>query len=370
MKYGRSVNDLAQEVMRQAQTKHDYVADTSVVTMTPDKDPALVLGNADGGGAGAFEITSTTHAQIAEHTKIPKPYYDRMRSEEPGLLATNVDRWFKKYPAPRLVRTLDGKARAFLSNSYRPLDHVDLVNAVMPVLAERRLNIMSCEITDTRLYLKADDEQLFRDVPVGYRMGDGSHKFFDTCAPAVVISNSEIGFGRLVIETGVFTKVCTNLAMYGDGGMRRTHVGQKHKLLENSGIENIDAILSDRTKAQSDKALWMQVHDIIGAAFDETKMAARIEKLTEAGERRIEAQNVNKIVEVTGDRFAFNEDEKSSVLKFLIEGGNLSQYGLHSAITRAAQDVPDYDRSTELERVGGKVIELAPSEWERMAETA
>jgi hypothetical protein len=365
MKFGRSVNDLAREVMRQAETKHDYVADTAVVTMTRDKDPALVLDQ-----SGTYDLTPVSHSQIAEHVKIPKPYYDRMREEDPDLLATNVERWFRKYPAPRMVRTLDGRARAFLSNSYRPLDHVDLVTAVMPVLAERKLNIMSCEITDTRLYLKAVDEKLFRDVPVGYRMGDGSHKIFDTCAPAVIISNSEIGFGRLVIETGVYTRACTNLAMFGDGGMRRTHVGQKHKLLENSGIENIDAILSERTKAQSDKALWMQVHDIIGAAFDETKMATRIEKLSEAGERRIEAQNLNKVVEVTGDRFAFNEDEKSNVLKFLIEGGNLSQYGLHSAITRSAQEVDDYDRATELERVGGKVIELAPTEWERLAEAA
>jgi hypothetical protein len=35
--------------------------------------------------------------------------------------------------------------------------------------------------------------------------------------------------------------------------------------------------------------------------------------------------------------------------------------------TRAAEDCPDYDRATELEAAGGRVIELAPSEWRSLA---
>jgi hypothetical protein len=37
----------------------------------------------------------------------------------------------------------------------------------------------------------------------------------------------------------------------------------------------------------------------------------------------------------------------------------LSQWGLVNAITRTSQDVTDYDRATELERLGGVVLDMA-----------
>ena len=37
-------------------------------------------------------------------------YYERMRSEDPGLLAHNVNTWLERTPAQRMIRVLDGKA--------------------------------------------------------------------------------------------------------------------------------------------------------------------------------------------------------------------------------------------------------------------
>ena len=51
----------------------------------------------------------------------------------------------------------------------------------------------------------------------------------------------------------------------------------------------------------------------------------------------------------------------------LIRGGDLSAWGLANAVTRTAEDVPDYDRATELEAAGGRVIELAPADWKAIA---
>jgi hypothetical protein len=50
--------------------------------------------------------------------------------------------------------------------------------------------------------------------------------------------------------------------------------------------------------------------------------------------------------------------EGDGILAHLIRGGDLSQWGLCSAIARMSQDIEDYDRATELERIGGKLIEL------------
>jgi hypothetical protein len=364
MKTGKTIQELAAEIARQAESKHDYIAKTSVMEIVTGSDDKVALHLPQ---TGFFPLNDVAHAQVAEHAGIHRQYYDKMRKEAPDLLCTNVDRWFKKYPAARMVRTLDGNARAFLSDAYRPLDNFDFANATLPILAQRKLNVMSCEITDTRLYLKAVDEQLFRDVPVGYRMGDGSHRIFDTCAPAIILSNSEVGFGRLVVETGVYTRACTNLCLFSSGGMKRTHVGARHKMLND--VDNIDAILSEKTKQKTLEALWAQVGDVLSAAFATDVIGKRLEQIAETAGRKIEGK-VEKVVELATKKFDLNQTEGENVLKHLIEGGSLTQYGLHAAITRTAQDVASYDRATELEYLGGKVIELAPSQWQELARAA
>lgn len=370
MKTGKSLTDLAVEIERQSKTKRDYVAPTTAMQLVVEPgagDAAPPVVKLDLKDTGRFGINGLAHGQIQEHVKIGSKYYDRMLRDAPDLLAANVNHWFVKESAPRMVRTLDGNARAVLSNGYRPLDNFDFCNAILPILAERKLEVMSCEVTERRLYIKAVDEALFRDVPVGYKMGDGSHQIFDTCAPAFIASNSEVGYGRLTLDTGVYTRACTNLCLWSDGGMKRTHVGARHEMTE--GVQNIDALLSERTKQKTDEALWLQVRDVMKAAFDEGRFKARAERLAEAAQNRIEGK-VEKVVEVVAERFSLNDGERENVLRHLIEGGKLSQYGLHAALTRAAQDADDYDRATEIEYLGGRVIELPRTEWQTLARAA
>jgi hypothetical protein len=224
---------------------------------------------------------------------------------------------------------------------------------------------VSCEITETRLYIKVIDKTEFQ-VPVGYRMGDGSHKIFDVCCPALILSNSEVGFGRLVVETGVYTKACTNLSWFSSGGFKRTHIGARHRMTEGLSVDDLDKVMSDETKRKTQEALWLQVRDVVASAFDKTTIQRRSEQLEAAGNNTFAPSKAGAIVEVAGDRFGLNEIEKNSVLDHLMAGGNLSQYGLHAAITRAAQDVADYDRATEFEYLGGKVIDLTKTEWKQV----
>ena len=66
----------------------------------------------------------------------------------------------------------------------------------------------------------------------------------------------------------------------------------------------------------------------------------------------------------------FNESERAGVLRHLIVAGDLSGYGLVNAVTHYSHDVEDYDRATEFEALGGKLIELPSSEWKELAEAA
>jgi hypothetical protein len=365
MKTGRDIQSLAAEIARQAGTKKDFIAQTDKVEVGV-ADEKVFVGIGD---KGQFPIGDIAHGQIAEHTKIPKSYYDRMKTEAPGLLANNIREWFGKYPAPRMFRTLDSGNRAFLSDRFNTLDNVDFGEAALPMLLERNLDVMSCEITERRLYIKAVDKRLFRDVPVGYRMGDGSHQIFETFAPAIVLANSEVGFGRLVVETGVYTSACTNLALFAKGGMKRTHVGARHKLTEGLDADDLDAIMSDKTKRKTLEALWLQVRDVVASAFDAKVITARVEQIEVAAGRAI-GKPAADVIEVTREKFGLNETEGGSILKHLMEGGQFTQYGLSAAITRASQDAVDYDRATELEYLGGRIIELPKTDWSVLAEAA
>ena len=367
MKIGRTLVELAQEVQRQQEAKRDYVASARNMSMVgaynADNsqllEPQLQLGD-----TLQLGIKPIAHQQIAQYTHIPTAYYDKMRTEAPQLLADNVNTWFQRDTNKRMVRTLDGSARAFLSDSYRPLDNADFIEAALPPLIDMGVEVISCDVTDSRLYLKVVDKRIMVDIPKGYKLGDGSHKFFDTASPALVLSNSEVGYGALAVQTSIFTHMCTNLAVVSERSTRKYHLGTKADI-----GEQVYALLSSDTRAATDKALWMQIKDVVRAAFDRAQFDAVCDKLREAGEDKITG-DVVKVVDVTVKKYQLSDGERNSILTHLVTGGDLSRYGLHAAVTRTAEDLVSYDRASEFEKLGGKIIELRPHEWQEMAMAA
>lgn len=368
MKTGRDLVALATEIQRRAENKKDFVAPVDKIRMETvmPLHPVLQLGGQD---KEAYPLTTHAHTQLAEYLDIPTAYYKRMLQDDPHLLADNVNAWLpekrnsKKTSKAdrRMIRTLDGKVRAVLSDGYRALENEDLAEAILPVLQEQNLEVISCEITERRLYIKALDKAISRKIPVGARMGDGSHHIvrMDDVCPIIVISNSEVGEGALSIEAGVFTHFCTNLAIF-DAKMRKYHTGSRAEL-----SDEVYALLTNDTKRLTDAAVWSQTRDLVRSAFDSARFDADVKKLTDATEDDL-GDDVVQVVERTAKRFAFNDTTKKGVLKRLIEGGDLSRYGLHAAVTRQSADELDYDDATTLERVGGKIIELPRNDWQEL----
>lgn len=355
MKTGKSIIELAQELHRQQELKKDYVIDTRNVRMEPQmiagKLNPLAL-NVD--NRAMLNVTDNTHKQVAQRVQIPQKYYDRMITEAPELLRYNVNHWFTQKPEKRMIRTLDGNARAFLSDRYRALDNYDLANAVLPVLSEAKdMQIASCEITERRMYIKALFPRIESEVKVG-----------DAVQSGVVISNSEIGSGALKVEPLIYRLVCLNGMVATDYTRRHTHLGRA----ADEG-EIAYELYSDETLKADDRALWGKIQDTVRAfATDQNKFNAIVERMRQATENKL--ADPMKTVEATTKRFQFTEGEQSDVLRHLIEGGDLSQYGLLNAITRTAQDVESYDRSTELERVGGTILDLSRDEWQVIGQAA
>lgn len=357
MKNGLSLVQLAETVTAQQERKKDYVASTRHMNMNAEGKLRI-------GDDIEVQVNRHAHTQIAQHLGIPQKYYDLMKSEAPDLLATNVNTWFAKNDATRMVRTLDGNCRAVLSNGYRAMENFDLCEAAIPVLHDAGVAIMSCSITETRLYIKAVDKSVCEKLPAGAKFGDGSHHIIRALSPAITISNSEVGCGALSVLTGVYDGFCTNLATFGERSLRKYHVGSKHEIGDDTY-----QLLSDKTKRLTDAALWSQVRDVVKAAFDRAKFDAIVHELKAAQADEITG-DVAKVVEITAKNYHMTEDERGSVLRHLIKGGDLSRFGLHNAITRTAEDLGDYDRASEFERTGGKIIELPRSEWSAILKAA
>lgn len=352
MKTGRSLADLAIEIERQRDSKADYIADTRELTFQPktEKDPSLVDSIIERteemiqiNGHGSFPITNYTHRQIASRLQIPQKYYDRMRDTSQDLLAENVNHWFQAKPEKRMIRTLDNNARAFLSNRYRTLDHNQILESVLPIFgemaAQSNMELQSCEVTDNRLYLK-----------VVYPKIEGEIKLGDVVQAGAVVSNSEIGLGAINVQPLLYRLVCFNGMIRNDHAMRKYHIGRA------SGSELAERFFKDETMKADDQAFMLKLKDIVIATTQPEFFNGLVDEMKETTERKLD--DPVKTVELVQKNHGLNETEGKGVLNHLIEGGDLSQYGLINAVTRTSQDVDDYDRATDLEILGGKLVDV------------
>ncbi len=102
-----------------------------------------------------------------------------MKLSDPALLAHNVNTWLHSAGnEKRMIRTVDGRARGFLSPKYRPLDNYDLGQAVLPALIKAGAQVVSSELTETRMYIKAILPSLSDIIPQGLQLGAG-HQALD-----------------------------------------------------------------------------------------------------------------------------------------------------------------------------------------------
>ena len=352
MKQGKTITQLAMEIERQQAAKQDFIADTRLVRMAPTE-----LGNGvrvEIDEVGSFGIRETAHRQIGAKTGIPAKYYDRMLTENPSLLATNVNAWFAAEPERRMIRTLDGHARALLTDRYQRIDNEHIAEVVLPILAETPgIRIASAEITERRLYIKAVNEQVHDEVKVG-----------DVVEAGVMITNSEIGHGAVSISPLVHRLVCLNGMVAPDQKYRRNHVGARA-----DAADPVYAMLSDEALRADDKAILLKVRDVVRAALDRAMFGQTVERMRASTEGERLKDPVAGI-ERLATKMGILEGEKPSVLRHLIEGGDLSRWGMLNAVTRAAHDVDSYDRSTELEEIGGRILDLKVSEWRELAAAA
>lgn len=346
MKTGRTLQDLARELDRQAVAKRDFIVTSDAMTLEESAELFSLHRPLPSGmrEVTPYRMTDLFHRQLGVSLGIPAKYYDKMRTDYPALLAQNVNGWFGHQPSKHTIRTLDGTARAFLSDRYRRIDNYDIAKATLPVIGEMSdAQVISCEITETRMYIKAVNPRLEAEVQKG-----------DIVQAGIVISNSEVGLGSVSVMPLAYRLVCLNGMIVNDLGQRKYHIGRE--------VEESWELYSDTTLEAEDNAFMLKLADIVRTAVDEARFAAVIDKLRETSDVRITA-SIPQVVELTARQYGLTKPEENDVLQHLISGGDLSLYGLSNAVTRASQDVPDYDRATTLEGLGWQIAVMPREVW-------
>lgn len=355
MKKGLSLQEMAAEIERQNPLKEDYLVSTQNLQME-NYDGQVYLHMYDNGSDAVepMEINQIAHRQMGSRLKIPAPYYDRMLEDHPSLLAQNVNAWFQREPSTRMLRTMGGTVRAFLSNRYRRIDNIEIAKVVLPLIGQMQgARFESCQITESRMYLKVVNTRLEAEVVPG-----------DIVQAGVIISNSEVGEGSVCIQPLVYRLVCSNGMIVNDAQTRKTHLGRI-----NSTDESF-LLFSEETLAADDHAFVLKIQDTVKAAVEEARFSQVVGMMQAASRAQMNTQDVPGIVRLASREFSITEEESGGVLQHLIEGNDLTLYGLSNAVTRHSQDVADYDRATKLESIGYNILSMPERQWNRINQMA
>lgn len=356
MKSGLTIQELAAEILRQKDSKEDYIVNTHRLQMEPSGSDVVlrILDENAGDRIEPLDIGSNAHRQIGTHLSIPAKYYAKMREENPDLLSVNVNSWFERSDSQRMLRVLDGRARAFLSNRYLRMDHLQIAEAVLPIIGEiPDARFESCQITEDRMYIKVVNPRLQQEVVPG-----------DIVQSGLIISNSEVGLGSVNIQPLVYRLACSNGMVVNDAVTRRNHIGRV-----NSAEENFQ-LYSAETLAADDHAFLLKVQDTVRAAVDEANFSRVVGMMQEASTAKMNTANVPEVVRLASRDFGLTDEEHPGVLQYLIEGKDLTLYGLANAVTRYSQDVESYDRATELEGIGYNILSMPAKRWNSINQMA
>ena len=381
MYQGQSLTALATELERQSKAKHDVIVDTKRLTIQhrpprpnghrvdgiweadpvtastlPAEAPIVELTVPQ---SGTYQIGDTAHGQLATWTGIGQRYYKRMKAEAPDLLLQNVRHWFKEQSAPRMVRTLDGNARAVLSNSYLRIDHYDLATQVIGSAIKMGSAVDSCAVTESKLYVKGTLPTVERELQPSRAQQVG-----DVLRFGWRLTNSEIGHGAATLSIFAVVLSCLNGMTFPRefAGVSRRHLGKRVKL---SGAASL-VLPSAETQRHEIEYFHSAVRDTLNQVMDPQYIDQIVGSLNQTTQREIEG-DVPGAVQVLRKEYGLSEVEGSGILSHLIRGGDLSQWGLIQATTRTAADADNYDRASELEAIGGKMSEMPARAWARIA---
>jgi hypothetical protein len=343
---GLPIKELAKKIELQKSQKKDYIVPTEKAqVIIKEKKPLFEIPD-----QGQFPILPLAHNHIGFRTGIPAKYYDAMLAEAPDLLANNINTWFRLHHKKRMVRTLASNMRAFMSNKYQRIENEAIAEVALPILYDiPGVQIPSCEVTDRHLYIHFVVPSIQGEVKVG-----------DVVQCGGIISNSEVGEGSASVSGLIWRLRCLNGMKTADT-FRKTHVGR--------AVDDSEELWADDTRKVDDNLVLLKMRDMVRAVVDETRFRAHLDALKDLTKPKVTG-NPERAIEVLAQKVGINETEKGGVLRALIEGADLSAWGLINAVTAQGHTAKTYDRAVQFEEAGGQLMAMPAADWKEVLEAA
>lgn len=334
-----SVDALVNALEIQRKSRKDIIADTTHMSFS-HLDGISKLSVKSEGFSEEYTLTNVAKHQLAQRLQIPWYYYTRMEEMVPDLLVANVNRWLKHNREPRLLRTMDGRIRAFLSHQYRRIENLEVLEHVLEAANSRDdMEPMSMAVTENYMYVKFVCKSFEAEVNVG-----------DIVKCGFSVVNSEIGLSSLQVHSLIFRLVCSNglvVAEHGNGyrqvhrGLIRTLRAHPYELTE--GI------------SQKDKETFATIGPLVKKALDQNIFTNCVDALITA--KNVPFKNKSdELIQTIGEQYRLTMNERDLVLKHYLIARDYSVFGLVQATTRASQDLDDYGRASDLETIGGSIL--------------
>jgi hypothetical protein len=324
------IRSLIEELERQKPQKWDKKVNSAQIEIALEEtSPVLWVENRK-----FFSITKPCHSQIAEKLEIPLKYYHKMEESAPELLAENVNTWLKQNSKDVFIRGLGNSARAFLSDRYRVIDHLDVLMCSLNELQSHETEIEDCFLSEIEMNIKVKSVKL-RDFV--------RHKD-DLIMGGIFLTNSETGHKALRVEPRLFRVKCSNGMIVEELVTREIHIG--------NGDEIVDEIIYLSLR-RSIRELFSRFGEIVLLLRESTE---------------IKIKNPLKVIQNVVDQYKLSEAQKANILMAFGAEPEYDKYGIANALTLAAQKEETWEKSVEMERIGGRLITLPVEDFKALDE--
>jgi hypothetical protein len=359
-----TLQEMLTEVVRHNDTKADFITDTKEnLAMVPmpgfENEVAIVLNRPESSELERFAITENFHNQVASRLKIPSKFYHRLLQDHRDLLLQNVNSLFDREPEIRMVRTLDGKARAFLSRQFRRVDNEQVLEATLPVIrGDFNTKILNTWVDENRMKFKC----LFEGDDHKVDLGTTPNGKQDIVHAGFEMGNSEVGKGSFYIRGFFYRGYCLNGCVFGSEEVatyKQIHVGSK--LGVDSGM-----LLSQETMRKEDELIISAAKDVLTNLSSPVFTQKLGDKLRTLKGRQT-VRDAHLAVEAISKELRLSEVESKGVLESFIKDQDYSQWGMVNAVTAQANSTESYARASKIEEMGNNIINLPANRWTRIA---
>lgn len=376
----KTLEDMLTVIKAQNDMKQDYIAPTNQLQFrtieSEDRVHGLnhsqiIMEASNGEGTKILNVNQHCFDQIAQKAEIATPTARRLQQNYPREMDNLINAIWQKENSKRMIRTFEntnslspfnfdnhtGTARAFLSDKFKTFDNSDLLESALPTLGESDASwkIVNYANTDKKLYIRLKSEVIQSDAGLN-----------DLMAHGIGISNSETGSGSVSVFGIAWTLACLN-------GMQTENVTRKAHITSARDGDTWN-VLTDETKRADNHSLKLQLRDIVSSYASRDAFDENIEKMKRAKEDVVNVP-ISESVENLGKVLTLSKKETSNVLDGLLKTIGQSGYEQNQKVNRATLvnactavgNTADPDNVDFWQRLGGKVLNLGKTDWNRVA---